>query len=78
MNFSTKVITGTLAVAVFSISPLTAAQAPQIPAPKAAGKCTQWDHLPPVCPYIVFLAPEQIQVVQGMYRQNVQMFQQAQ
>jgi len=61
-------------IAGFASAVLAANAIPQIPAPKATGQCVRYDHLPPVCGYVVFLTSEQVETVQALHRQNVQTF----
>ncbi|SDF40403.1 hypothetical protein SAMN05216337_105427 [Bradyrhizobium brasilense] len=51
-----------------------AAERPTIPAPAQAtkGRCVRYDHLPPVCPYRVYLTPEQRKAIEQMHQENVQ------
>jgi hypothetical protein len=50
-----------------------AAEPPKIPAPSPAAnaRCVRYDHLPPVCPYRVYLTPEQRKAIEQMHQENV-------
>jgi hypothetical protein len=56
------------------VSIANATEPPKIPSPTAAtnARCVRYDHLPPVCPYRVYLTPEQRQAIEQMHQENVQ------
>ena len=61
-------------------TPVHAAEGPTIPQPRPAanGQCVRYGNLPPVCPFRVYLTPEQRQVIEQMHRQNVEKLKSAQ
>lgn len=65
------------ATAVLTLAALTSqTTAAELAAPqKTTTPCTTYDHLPPVCGYVIQLTPDELRTVQGFHEQNVEAYQ---